>query len=77
MKKGVVSVLSFPFNNKLEVRVSRAERFNTRELTVNVYSAPYTDKRRAYRLAKLAGKLNGLVLIKMIDSNVQYGSALV
>ena len=72
----VVSVLIFPYANRIEVRVTRAKSFADKPSKINVYSVLYSDKKRAYRLADLASRMNGLVTKKMIDIRVMVASPL-
>ena len=69
MKEKICSVMVFPFNNKLEVKVTRAKDFMTPPVKVNCYSCSYNDERKVMRLVELANKLNGLVLKKMVTSH--------
>ena len=76
-KEGVVSVLVFPYANKLEIRVTRSYGFSERPSKINIYSANYKEIEKAKRLAVLANRLNGLVMLKMISSRVMVSSPLV
>lgn len=76
MNPKIVSVLAFPYANKLEVRVTRAGSFSEKPHSIRVYSASYSNKSRALKLANLCGRLNALVLSKMIECNVCISSPL-
>ena len=71
MKTKVVSVLGFPYNNKFEVRITRAGWYNQPATKVNVYSVSYSEKEKVNRLAELAGKMVGLSLLDMVNNNVR------
>lgn len=70
LKDSIVSVLAFTFANELQVRITRSYGFDQRPTRVNIYHATVRDDKRIKRLAKLASKLNELVLLKMVDNYV-------
>lgn len=67
-KTKVISVLAFPYENKLEVRVTRRHIFEPRIPIINIYSAYYSDKNRVRNLVSRASELNRLVLLDTIDN---------
>lgn len=69
MKDKITSVLIFPYNNQLEVRVSRGRGYNQASTKINLYHAKYSDMRRVKRLAKLASKLVELNTVEMIRTS--------
>lgn len=66
-KLSIISVLFFPYDNQLEVRVSRAYAFNSQIYKVNIYHAKYNDLKKAKSLIRWTSKLNELVMIKRIE----------
>ncbi len=64
---GIISVLSFPYDNQLEIRVSRGWDFNGRIIKMNIYHAKYEDDAKVRNLVKWSAKMNELVMLKRIN----------
>jgi hypothetical protein len=69
MKEKIIGVMSYPYLDKLVVKVGRQlNRFHVP--TERVYSVSYSDSERVYRLVKLSLTLNTLLQFKIVASRI-------
>ena len=69
MDRKIMSVLVWPYQDKVVVKITRQANFNnvTSGIMVRYYTAWRRDLKNIKRLLKRAGQINSLIYLRMAD----------